>query len=152
MLAVSGQLIDRMGGPATARAEVGHKRRTMYSTISRREPDKMLVAFDFPDANVTTERRNVTTVPQQQLFVLNSDFMSDAAAAVARKVTEEETGTGERFQLLYKLMFCREPTRDESVAAEDFVQGATKAGEGEPPVWNQLVQAMLAANEFCWID
>ena len=35
----------------------------------------MLVAFDFPDANVSSEQRHMTVVPQQQLFVLNSEFM-----------------------------------------------------------------------------
>jgi hypothetical protein len=48
----------------------------------------MLVTFDFPDPNVTAEGRNVTTVPQQQLFALNSDFMHEAARSLANRVAE----------------------------------------------------------------
>ena len=84
VLAVSGRLDGTMAGPAAGNLDTGHLRRTLYSTVSRRDPDKTLMAFDFPDANVTSERRNVTTLPQQQLFVLNSEFMSRSAEAVRR--------------------------------------------------------------------
>lgn len=152
MLAVSGQLDCQIGGPSAGRAETGHARRTIYSTISRREPDKMLVAFDFPDANVTTERRDVTTVPQQQLFVLNSPFMTDAATALANRVGESAKEDSDRIELLYELILCRAPSHEETNVAEEFVRAATKGAKGELRAWDQLAQAMLAANEFCWID
>jgi hypothetical protein len=147
---VSGQLDRGLGGPAVGRAESGHVRRTLYSTISRRVPDKLLVAFDFPDANVTAERRDVTTVPQQQLFMLNSEFMITAAKALATQATARTEKDCDRIDALYLLAFCRLPTVEERKAALEFIQ--TGASQVEMTVWDHLAQAMLAANEFSWLD
>ena len=86
-----GVLAGRGCGVADARPSIeltqgDNVRRTLYAKVSRLEPNKLLVLFDFPDANVTSDRRSVTTVPQQQLFVLNSDFTIDTAKAFARRL------------------------------------------------------------------
>ncbi len=174
LLAVSGQLDRTLGGPAVGRAEEGHLRRTIYSTISRRVPDKMLVTFDFPDPNVTAEGRSMTTVPQQQLFALNSDFMFEAAQALARRsaMAIDVNGAGDleqaRIQLLYKWVLSREPTATELEMAREFVESAagwetvedvkalsenSQVAFGDShDVWVQLAHALLATNEFIWID
>ena len=85
-LAVSGRLDRKLGGPSLDLNQAGNVRRTIYGKVSRLEPNKLAVMFDFPDANVTSDRRNVTTVPQQQLFVLNSDFTIETAKAFAKRL------------------------------------------------------------------
>src|SRR5262249_5503314 len=79
LLAFSGRLDDRLCGPPLELNDpkVKNVRRTIYSRVSRAVPNPMLTMFDFPDANVSSERRSVTTVPQQQLFALNGDFVID---------------------------------------------------------------------------
>ena len=59
------------------------RRATVCAKISRHELSGLLRLFDFPDANITADRRSETTVPQQQLFVLNSAFMVNQAKAFA---------------------------------------------------------------------
>jgi hypothetical protein len=153
ILAVSGRLDRTLGGPAVASAEAGHVRRTLYGTVSRREPDKMLIAFDFPDANVSNARRDVTTVPQQQLFVLNSDFMIQSAEALAARLETSASSDEQRIALAYQWAYARAPTADELQANLQFLRIATaEGGEGRLSVWGQLAQAILAANEFTWID
>ena len=49
--------------------------------MSRHDLNGLLRLFDFPDPNLTAEKRAVTIVPLQQLFVLNSEFMADRRAA-----------------------------------------------------------------------
>ena len=85
-LAVSGRLDRTVGGPSLDLNKADNVRRTLYAKISRVEPNSLLVLFDFPDANVTSDRRTVTTVPQQQLFVLNSDFTIETAKAFAKRL------------------------------------------------------------------
>jgi hypothetical protein len=153
ILAVSGQLDRVIGGPAEARAEAGHVRRTIYSTISRREPDKMLVTFDFPDANVTNQRRDVTTVPQQQLFVLNSEFMQQAARAWASRVSEASGSESQRLDLMYRWAFGRHATDNELRFGREFLEAAGHPEhEDQLSAWEQFAQAILASNEFSWID
>src|SRR6185437_16189730 len=88
LLAVSGNLDDAMGGPTFNLNDSSAKRRTVYAKISRHELNGLLRLFDFPDANVTADRRSVTTVPQQQLFALNSDFMVNQAKAFVVRVSK----------------------------------------------------------------
>jgi hypothetical protein len=153
ILAVAGRLDQSIGGPAAGRAEAGHVRRTIYSTISRREPDKMLVTFDFPDANVTTEKRDVTTVPQQQLFALNSDFMQQSASALAARAMAASDDLEARIDLVYGSAFGRRGTTDEHRFAREFL-GTTETLEQESELtkWEQFCHAVLASNEFSWID
>ncbi len=83
LLAASGQLDPSFGGPTTDLGSPTNRRRTLYAKVSRHELNGLLRLFDFPDANISSERRVDTTVPQQQLFVLNSPFFIGQAKALA---------------------------------------------------------------------
>jgi hypothetical protein len=153
ILAVSGKLDRTIGGPAVGSTEAGHVRRTLYGMVSRRDPDKMLIAFDFPDANVSSARRDVTTVPQQQLFVLNSDFLIQSAEALAARLEKAATTDEQRIALAYRWAYSRAPTADEVQFNLTFLRiAAENRGEDKLSAWGQLAQAILAANEFAWID
>jgi hypothetical protein len=86
LLSVAGNLDETMGGPTFDLKNSAIRRRTIYAKISRHELDGLLRLFDFPDANVTAEKRVETTVPQQQLFALNSEFMTNQAKAFAERI------------------------------------------------------------------
>ena len=66
-----------------------NRRRTLYAPVSRHDLDGLLRLFDFPDPNITSDERTVTTVPLQQLFVLNSEFMVRQAKALAARLTAD---------------------------------------------------------------
>jgi hypothetical protein len=153
VLAVSGRLDRAMGGPAAGRAEEGHVRRTIYSTISRRDPDKMLVTFGFPDANVTSEARDVTTVPQQQLFALNSDFMLQSARGLAARSLAISSDQRRRIDVVYGWAYARPPSAQEYEFTREFLDLTTTPSDADQLTnWEQFCQAVLAANEFSWID
>jgi hypothetical protein len=153
ILAVSERLDRTLGGPATSLGQPDHVRRTVYGIISRREPDKMMVAFDFPDANVSSERRDVTTIPQQQLFVLNSQFMLESAQSLAARLTKASESDEERIALAYRWAFGRRPAPEEVRTGLDFLRStAEDPGNDGASAWVQFAQAILSANEFAWID
>ena len=153
VLAVSGRLDQQMAGPAAGGTNTDHVRRTLYSTISRRDPDKTLAAFDFPDANVSSERRSVTTLPQQQLFVLNSDFMIESAEALAGRLERDSSSAAQRITLAYRWAYGRGPTADELAFNVSFVEAVSRGRDPQSlSAWVQFAQAVLAANEFTWID
>jgi hypothetical protein len=153
MLAVSGKLDAKLGGPTTNLAAVDNNRRTVYAKISRHDLNYLLRLFDFPDANITSERRNETTVPQQQLFVLNSPFVIEIAKALAARVQNEATGDAERVQRAFLLTYGRPASAEEIGLFVAFLNGH----DAEPMAnrlarWERLAQILIGSNEFMYVD
>jgi hypothetical protein len=152
-LAVSGRLDRTLGGPSMDLNQASNARRTLYSKISRVEPNALMTLFDFPDANVTSDRRSVTTVPQQQLFVLNSDFTINTAKAFAKRLEKEAPRDEDRITLAFRLAYGRKPSADEKAASLEFLREAqTPQSKDRLNAWEQFAQAILASNEFLWVD
>jgi len=156
LLAVSGRLDGKLQGPSTNLADASNNRRTVYAFISRHELDNMLRLFDFPDANITASVRAETTVPQQQLFVLNSPFMIEQSKAFAARVLiEAADGLEDRIQHAYRLAFGRKASPGELKVGLEYLQ-AIDAPEQKDlnklDRWERYAQALLASNEFLYID
>jgi cytochrome c553 len=155
LLAVAGNLDNTVGGPPGNLATPEFCRRTLYGAVSRHNLDGFLRLFDFPDPNITSERRAVTTVPLQQLFVLNSDFMVRQAKALAARV-QGSTGGDEpvRVAQAYRLVFGRCATPEEIQFGVEFLTAADSSESAQSALtrWEQYAQVLLAANEFTFID
>src|SRR5437660_9325843 len=116
MLAVAGRLDATIGGPSLSLDAPGNRRRTTYAAISRHDLAWMLRLFDFPDPNITSGGRVETTIPLQQLFVLNSEFMVDSARAVAARLRAAAATVGDDSACIrraYLLLYGRDPSRRE---------------------------------------
>ncbi len=152
-LAVSGRLDTKRGGPSIEVTQADNVRRTLYAKVSRLQLNPLLALFDFPDANVTSARRSVTTSPQQQLFVLNSDFTIETAKAFAKRLEKAASSEPERITLAFRLAYGREPADIEKRASEEFLRDAkTARPQDRLNAWEQFAQAILASNEFLWVD
>ncbi|MBY0374202.1 MAG: DUF1549 and DUF1553 domain-containing protein, partial [Bryobacteraceae bacterium] len=131
MLTVSGTLERKMYGPA-AELNDEFKRRTVYGKVSRFRLDTYLQLFDFPNPNISAEKRYVTNVPLQRLFFLNSDFVYLRAKALSTQVRDEATDTA-RVQKLYRKLFYREPQPAEVEAGLAFIAEEKKNPPKEEP-------------------
>ncbi|MFO0872142.1 MAG: PSD1 and planctomycete cytochrome C domain-containing protein [Pirellulales bacterium] len=152
LLSISGELDLALGGPGLDLTTAQHRRRTLYSKVSRHDLHPMLRLFDFPDPNLTSEQRVVTTVPLQQLFVLNSDYLVRPARELAARSERAASGDdGERVRWIYRRAFSREPTLEEQTLARAFLEGSRSADSKLPP-WVQYCQAILATNELQFVD
>ena len=151
LLAVSGTLDPKLGGPTFDLRDASAKRRTLYAKVSRHELDGLLRLFDFPDANVTADKRTVTTVPQQQLFALNSDFMVSQAKAFATRVEKLGTTDEERVTGAYRIIFGRTPEKAERDLALRFLKLPPKVDD-KLTRWQQYAQVLLASNELLYVD
>ncbi len=180
MLAVTDKLDLTVGGPSLSLSSPDNRRRTFYAAVSRHDLDSMLRLFDFPDPNATTDARMATTVPLQQLFVLNSEFMVQQAKAFAARLNADPKETdADRIKRAYLLVNSRPPTAAEIALGLAFLQGphhafssqgpsAVSGPAGAAPVtasakpvsepasrltrWEQYAQALLSANEFLYVD
>jgi hypothetical protein len=147
MLAVSGRLDGRLGGPPMADlVESGANRRTLYGFLDRLNLPGLYRTFDFPDPNATSPKRDQTTVAPQALFLMNHPFAIDSARALLRRGDViGERGDDAKVARLYRVLYGRAPDADEAAMARAFL------ADGSDP-WLGLAQALLMTNEFVIVD
>ena len=112
-------------------------RRTVYGRVSRGRVNSLLKNYDFPDAMQSASGRDLTITPLQQLFVMNSEFIHDAAANVATAVADEPNDAA-RIQALFRKILGREATAHELAGALSFLPGGSL---------EQYAQVLLSTNE-----
>jgi cytochrome c553 len=157
MLAVANTLDRTVGGPSLDLAKPDNRRRTLYAAVSRHELNSLLRLFDFPDPNITSDERPVTTVPLQQLFVLNSEFMVRNAKALAARLTGgPDEGDASRIRQAFLHLYGRPATEPEVQLGQEFLAAAELGGDsgGETRLtrWEQYAQVLLSASEFLYVD
>lgn len=150
MLAVADTMDSRLGGPSQELNLPNNRRRTLYGHVSRHELNSLLRLFDFPDPNVTSEQRTQTTVPLQQLFVLNSEFIVRNARALANKLSQQPGTDAERIARAFPLLYAR-PASDREIQLGLAFLAAAEDQTGLKP-WEQYAQVLLSANEFLYVD
>jgi hypothetical protein len=154
MLAVAGNLDRTLGGPSVDLQSPDNRRRTLYAAISRHSLDPVLRLYDFPDPNLTNDRRTATIVPSQQLFVLNSDFIVRQAKVLAARLTadpKEDDAT--RIRHAFLLLYARPATDKEVRLGTRFLAAAATDREKKAlSPWKQYAQVLLGANEFIFVD
>ena len=151
MLAVSGALDSQIGGPASA-SLLQASRRTIYTAVHRdvqTDSDKLLRLFDFPNPRTSSGGRTATTIPQQQLFALNSPFVITRARQLAARVAIGTSSRDQRITRVLKLLVARKASPRELAVARDFL-GDTPDNRGDEKLtpWEQYCQALLGSNEF----
>jgi hypothetical protein len=157
MLAVSGELDATLGGrPFDMNTNPAIPRRSIYGFINRDIVSNLASTFDGANPNACTVKRPDTTVPQQSLFALNSEFIQDRALQL-EKLSKEAAGDddSQRVVWLYRRLFSRTPEPDEKEIAIQFVQSSrliAKSGTASASSWQLLAHALLASNEFIFID
>jgi hypothetical protein len=111
ILMTSGNLDDAMGGPS-ADLTPAYLRRTVYGKVSRYKLDEYLQLFDFPSPSISAEKRFVTTVPLQRLFLMNSDFVQIESEELAKRVANEPDNRS-RVRRIYQYVYGRDATEEE---------------------------------------
>jgi hypothetical protein len=157
MLAVSGELDTTPGGPPVDLAATPIvPRRTVYGFVNRDIVSPLSGTFDGANPAACTARRPDTTIPQQALFALNSDFVQDRAVAfAAASLAAAAPDETERVSWMYRRAFSRRPSSEEASAAVDFVHrqaAALESGASAEIPWQRLAHVLLAANEFHFVD
>ena len=156
ILAVSGSLDTRMGGPGFDLFEPNGNyvkvyvtkttftpaefRRMVYQAKPRAELDSFFGAFDCPDAGQAQPARTVSTTPLQALNLLNGEFLLDQADRFAARVAQEAgTDPARQVSRAMLLAFGRDATADEIAAGTTLV-----AAHGLPI----LCRSLYNASEF----
>jgi hypothetical protein len=156
ILATSGQLDTRMGGPGyniwepnsnyvavyKPRSDLGPDafRRMIYQFKPRSQGDPTFAAFDCPDGALVAPRRNVSTTALQALNLLNSRFILQQSRYFAERL-EREAGPdpAQQAERGFRLAFGRGPSSAERALAIRLIESHGCAA---------FCRALYNANEF----
>jgi hypothetical protein len=179
LLAVSGRLDQTMGGSllmskngdyvtndqSSNHAQYDAPRRAIYLPVIRNAMYDMFASFDYADPAVPLEQRVASTVAPQSLWLLNSGFAMDQALAFADRIAKAGPDEVAAITAAYRLVYGRTPTAVELKRAQGFLAKArtlapttmrseqiAKAATPERRAWQALCQALLASNEFLYVD
>ena len=175
LLFVSGQLDETPGGtllPTANRAYVtstanvnpavyNSNRRSIYLPVVRSALFQVFTAFDFADPSTLNGQRDQTTVAPQALFMMNSEFvLTQSRSLTERLLAQNSLSTSERIGELYELAYSRPPTDAEFSRGSAYLErlhatlssSGVAANEVESKAWTSLCRAVLAANEFVYVE
>lgn len=173
LLAVSSQLDMTIGGSVfnypnrephvsyyKGPVNYGFPIRTIYLPVVRNAMYGVLDIFNHGNALTTHSARPQTTVAPQALFMLNSELVMEAAEAIGNEAVVFEMNDEERVGSIYKSILLRLPTRIELDSSLSFVETFSSiiAADGvdkkdiRRKTWQAFCQALLASNEFVYLD
>jgi hypothetical protein len=161
MLAVSGRLDLKPPTGSTTESAMNAKgkkatyevhesaHRSVYLGVPRGATrPEVLALFDAANPNLVVAQREVTTVPAQALFLMNSPFVLEQARGLARRLTDASgLDTTGRIDLGYRLACGRPATEKECERVRRFLGDAPTPGR-----WVGFAQALLASAEFRYLD
>ncbi len=128
-------------------------RRSVYTPILRNRLLELFEAFDFADPNLSIGRRNVTTVPTQALYLMNSPFVMDESRDAARELLAQPNLTDkQRVESAYRQTLGRQPTARERDIALRIVTPSAENTVPSPIAWERLFQALFASVDFRYIE
>ena len=160
-----GSIVEKIGNGDIGRNirpdqfAVASVKRSVYLPVVRGAVPEVLQVFDFPDPSIIFGQREVTTVPTQALFMMNSPFVIEQATHFAKRVlAEEQADDAARVDFAYRLALARSPTSAERKTALTFIGeaaetlGESKSQTADLGAWASLCQTLFACSEFRYVD
>ncbi len=132
--------------------------RSVYLMQQRLKRHPFLGLFDGADTNVSTPRRELTTVPTQALYLMNNEFVHERSGSLARQIVATPATDEQRINDLFVSALSRPPTAEELADSTAFLAGYVQAlASGTPEerrqaAWSALVRTILTRNEFLFVD
>jgi hypothetical protein len=157
LLAVTGRLDPTLGGRASL--DFNLPRRTLYLMTVRSDRSSFRELFDAADPTAITDKRVVSTVAPQALFLLNHPFALEQTKQLIKRVVQEAPADDSgKIERLYSLLYGRPPSTEEANIGFSFLAQARSApnvpGNGTKTniAWEEYCQVLLCANEFIYVD
>jgi hypothetical protein len=131
-----------------------HTQRAVYLPIVRSGIPEVLNVFDFAESTLVVGRRNVTTVPAQELYLMNSPFVVGQSKAFAKSLLDnDKLDNAQRIDQAYRRALCRPATKGEIESAVEFLNKETMQSEEARLVgWSAFCQALYMSAEFRYVN
>jgi hypothetical protein len=127
--------------------------RAVFQMQQRLRRHPFLGLFDGADTNSSTAGRPTSTTPLQALFAMNDPFMHERASRFTAALLARNGADSERIDLAFLTLFGRPAEPEERTMATGYLARLTS--EKKLPIdqaWASLSRALLASNEFLYVD
>ncbi|WP_197355305.1 PSD1 and planctomycete cytochrome C domain-containing protein [Aureliella helgolandensis] len=134
LLKVTGNLDERLYGQAVPIDQLsGALRRTVYSYIDRQNLPSVFRTFDMASPDTHTPKRPQTSVPQQGLYLMNSDFIAEISLRLSEQpeFSDAEVDAAEKANRLFQQILGRAATEQEIQLAVELTEQAEQAAPAE---------------------
>jgi hypothetical protein len=167
-LAVSGLLMERLGGPSVkpyqpaglwedVSVERRFKyepaagpdlyRRSMYTYWKRTCPPPGMTTFDAPDREFCVIRRARTNTPMQALLLMNDPTYLEASRQLAERVVRSGGDFDSRLKMAFRTVVARRPSTDENRVLRAVFDQARTRFESEPAAAEKLLSHGASARD-----
>ena len=132
-------------------------KRSIYASVKRNLKYPMFDVFDQPNASLSCERREVTTVPTQALTLFNNEtYLVQSQDLASRLQREAGSDPAAQVKLLYRIAYSRPASTKEVQQALEFLKtrgsGALQSGSLSLSPLAELAHVVLNSNEFVYIN
>jgi hypothetical protein len=149
-LATAGRLDRTLGGRANR--DFSGPRRTLYLLTVRSDRSGFRPLFDVADSTAPVDKRVVSTVAPQALFLLNHPFVLEQTKALVRQLLGEKGADADRIQRVYVRLFGRPATDLEAQIGLDLLTRSVRSTKSREAAWKEYCQVLLCTNEFIYVD
>ena len=140
--------------------EFPSRRRSVYVMQQRIQKNPQLDMFDGPDGNLSLSERKATTTTLQALFLMNSKFFHDRSQAIAGRLLKQKLDQAESVNWAYQEILGRPPSEMDRQRARGYFQkalaqlnaGGSDQQQSQVAAWSGYLRAMIASNEFMFVD
>ncbi len=126
LLTAAGQLDKTVHGKSEKITELPFShRRTVYAHIDRQNLPNLFRSFDFASPDSHSPGRPYTSVPQQSLFLMNSDFVAELASDIGngtKPTVADESTVRNAAVALFRQVLGRTPSEEELPLLVSFVK------------------------------
>jgi hypothetical protein len=127
-------------------------RRTVYLPVPRQSPYELLAIFDYADTAVHLDKRPATIVAPQALFMMNNVLVRRQAKALAEELLRMDADDDARARRAWLRLYSRPASDDEVRTLSEHRERFLKGGSTPAAAWTNVVHALMASNEFLFVD
>lgn len=151
-LALSGLLVDKIGGPSVkpfqpeglwAETTSGQGltkyimdsgenkyRRSLYTFWKRTVPPPAMITFDAATRDICSVKRQKTSTPLQALVMLNDPQLIEASKHLAKDILDlDSLNEKERIKIIFRKITSRYPKKDETDKLLDYLESSKETFE-----------------------
>jgi len=130
--------------------------RSIYLPIIRGNLPDIFQVFDIADPSLIVGKRDVTTVPTQALFLMNSPFVLKQAEDFAQRIlADKDRDQTTRIDMAYRLALSRLASDEERANVAKFLHDyrqkladSEHRGNAQVAAWTSLCQTLFQTGEF----
>jgi hypothetical protein len=132
----------------------GSLHRSVYLPVLRDRLPDVLDLFDTAEPSLVTGDREVTNVPVQALYLMNSPFVQDRAKGLASRLEREADTRPKQIRRAFLLCYGRAPDADEARMAAAYLDRGRQTADDSTgrPTLESFCQALLSTAEFRNLD